>query len=41
MKYRIVFSENAKKDLISIVRYISYELSEPDIAEKLSCFLYY
>ena len=26
MKYRIIFSENAKKDLISIVRYISYEL---------------
>ena len=36
MKYRIIFSENAKKDLISIVRYISYELLEPDIAENLS-----
>ena len=36
MKYKIIFSENAKKDLISIVRYISYELLEPDIAENLS-----
>ncbi len=36
MKYKIIFSENAKKDLISIVRYISDELLEPNIAEKLS-----
>lgn len=36
MKWEIIFSENAKKDLISIARYISDELSEPDIAEKLS-----
>ena len=25
MKYKIIFSENAKRDLISIVRYISAE----------------
>lgn len=36
MKYKIIFSENAKRDLISIVRYISDELLEPNIAEKLS-----
>jgi hypothetical protein len=36
MKYKIIFSENAKSDLISIVRYIAVELLEPDIAEKLS-----
>ncbi|RRD91981.1 type II toxin-antitoxin system RelE/ParE family toxin [Clostridiales bacterium COT073_COT-073] len=36
MKYKIIFSENAKKDLISVVRYISGELLEPDIAEKLA-----
>ena len=36
MKYNILFSENAKNDLISIVRYISEELLEPDIAEKVS-----
>jgi hypothetical protein len=35
MKYRIIFSENAKNDLISIVRYISYELLEPDIASNI------
>lgn len=35
MKYKIIFSENAKKDLMSIVRYISDELLEPNIAEKL------
>lgn len=33
MKYKIIFSENAKRDLISIVRYISEELLEPNIAE--------
>lgn len=36
MKYKIFFSENAKDDLIGIVRYITYELLEPNIAEKLS-----
>lgn len=36
MKFKIIFSENAKKDLISIVRYISEELLEPVTAEKLS-----
>ncbi len=36
MKYKILFSENAKKDLINIVRYISDELSEPELAAKLS-----
>lgn len=36
MKYEILFSANAKNDLISIVRYISVELSEPEIAEKVS-----
>lgn len=36
MKYKIIFSENAKRDLVSIVRYISDELLEPNIAEKLS-----
>ena len=36
MKYKIIFSENAKDDLIGIVRYITYELLEPNIAEKLS-----
>ncbi|MGF0055366.1 type II toxin-antitoxin system RelE/ParE family toxin [Peptoniphilaceae bacterium SGI.097] len=36
MKYKIIFSENAERDFISIVRYISDELSEPNIAEKLS-----
>lgn len=35
MKYKIIFSENAKRDLISIVRYISDELLESNIAEKL------
>ncbi len=35
MKYKIIFSENAKTDLTSIVRYISDELLEPAIAEKL------
>ena len=30
MKYKIIFSENAKRDLISIVRYISDELLEPN-----------
>lgn len=36
MKYKIIFSENAKRDLISIVKYISDELLEPNIAEKIS-----
>ena len=36
MKYRIIFSENAGEDLMNIVRYISDELLEPAIAEKLS-----
>lgn len=36
MKFKIIVSENAKKDLISIVRYISEELLEPVTAEKLS-----
>lgn len=36
MKYKIIFSENAKRDLISIVRYVSDELLEPHIAGKLS-----
>lgn len=36
MKYKIIFSENAKRDFISIVRYLSDELLEPKIAEKLS-----
>ena len=31
MKYKIIFSENAKRDLISIVRYISDELLEPNL----------
>lgn len=35
MKYKIMFSENARRDLINIVRYISDELLEPDTAEKL------
>lgn len=35
MKYKIIFSENAKDYLIGIVRYITYELLEPNIAEKL------
>ena len=36
MKYKIIFSENAGEDLMNIVRYISDELLEPAIAEKLS-----
>lgn len=36
MKYRIIFSKNARDDLIGIVRYISDELLEPNIAKKLS-----
>lgn len=36
MKYKIVFSENAKDDLIGIVRYLSIKLLEPNIAKKLS-----
>lgn len=36
MKYKIIFSENAKNDLMSIFRYISDELLEPNIAKKLS-----
>ena len=35
MKYKIIFSENAKSDLISIVRYIVVELLEPDIASNI------
>lgn len=35
MKYKIIFSENAKRDLISIKIYLD-ELLEPNIAEKLS-----
>lgn len=36
MKYEIIFSESARNDLISIVTYISEELLEPNIAEKIS-----
>lgn len=36
MKYKIFFSEHAKRNLVSIVRYISEELLESNIAEKLS-----
>ena len=36
MKYKIIFSENARDDLIGIVRYISNALLEPNIAKKLS-----
>lgn len=35
-KYHIEFSRDAKKDLISIVNYIKYNLQEPNIAKKLS-----
>lgn len=36
MKYKIIFSENAKEDLICIVKYIRDELLSPNIAEKQS-----
>lgn len=36
MRYKIIFSENAKQDLTSIVRYISDELMEPYVAKKLA-----
>lgn len=36
MKYKIIFSENAKEDLLCIKRYIRDELLSPSIAEKLS-----
>lgn len=36
MKYRIIFSKNARDDLIGIVRYITDELLEQNIAKKLS-----
>lgn len=36
MKYKIIFSENAKKDLLCIVKYIRDELLSPNIAEKQS-----
>lgn len=36
MKYKIIFSQNAKDDLIGIARYISDILLEPNTAEKLS-----
>ncbi|MBF0980371.1 MAG: type II toxin-antitoxin system RelE/ParE family toxin [Clostridiales bacterium] len=36
MKYKIIFSYNAKKDLICIMRYIREELFAPGSAEKLS-----
>lgn len=34
MKYKIIFSDNAKEDLLFIVKYIRDELLSPDIAEK-------
>lgn len=36
MNYRIVLSENARKDLMSIIRYVSEELLEPNTAQNLS-----
>ena len=33
--YSIVYSEEAKQDLINIKSYIKYNLKEPKIAEKL------
>ncbi len=36
MKYKIIFSEHAKRNLVNIVRYISEELLESNIADKLS-----
>lgn len=36
MKYKIIFSENAKEDLLCIVKYIRDELLSPNIAEKQS-----
>lgn len=36
MKYKIIFSKNAKEDLTCIMRYISEELLAPSSAEKLS-----
>lgn len=36
MKYKIFFSEHAKRNLVNIVRYISEELLESNIADKLS-----
>lgn len=35
MKYKIIFSENAKMDLTNIVNYISKSLLEPNIAAKI------
>ena len=33
--YSIIYSEEAKQDLINIKSYIKYNLKEPKIAEKL------
>lgn len=33
-KYRILFTQNAKDDLIEIRNYITYELLSPDISKK-------
>lgn len=33
--YKLLYSEEAKQDLINIKRYIKYNLKEPEIAEKL------
>ena len=35
MKYKIIFSLSARKDILCIFRYISEELLEPGIAENL------
>lgn len=35
MKYKILYSENAKEDLRTIARYISYELQEFNTAKKI------
>ena len=35
MRYKILYSENAKEDLRTIARYISYELQEFNTAKKI------